>query len=327
MAKATTPPIGEAERPALRERLGDLEFWAGYASSIALVVLVIVFGLASPTFLTVGNVRAVLIAAAILVVLTVGQTYVIITGGIDLSIASATTLSSVLLGQAYSHGWPIAFACLLSLVAGIALGVVNGLLVARGKIPDFIVTLGTLSVASGLALILSSGEPVTLFSAFLLQLATGSLGPLPYFVVVAIVVALLGHFVLFYTRFGTHLFATGGNAEAARSMGIDIARIKIAAYTLSGFLAGLAGILLAARVGAAEPATDTSYLLNSVAAVVLGGVSLFGGRGTVWGPVAGALLLTALVNGLTLLGVSQFYQPLVVGIAVVLAALLVRFQR
>jgi ribose transport system permease protein len=160
-----------------------------------------------------------------------------------------------------------------------------------------------------------------------LRLATGSLGPIPYFVIVAAIAAIIGHVALFHTRFGTHLLATGGDPEAARAMGIDTDRIKIAAYIISGFLAGVASILLTARIGAAEPAANTTYLLNSVAAVVLGGVSLFGGRGTIVGPIVGALLLTALVNGLTLLSVSQFYQQVAIGIIVVLAALLMRYQR
>jgi ribose transport system permease protein len=133
--------------------------------------------------------------------------------------------------------------------------------------------------------------------------------------------------MLFHTRFGTHVLATGGNPEAATATGISTRRIKIAVYTISGLLAGVGAILLIARVGAAEPASNTAFLLNSVAAVVLGGVSLFGGRGTILGPGIGALLLTTLTNGLTLLGVSQFYQPLAVGVVVVLAALLTRFQR
>jgi ribose transport system permease protein len=210
---------------------------------------------------------------------------------------------------------------------GTLVGAINGLIISKGKIADFIATLGTLSAAAGLALLLSNGQPVQITSIFLLKLATGSVGPFSYFILIAVGVLLIAHFVLFYSRFGTHLFAIGGNTDSARSMGVKTDRVKIAAYTISGFLAGLASILLTARIGAAEPAADTTYLLNSVAAVVLGGVSLFGGRGTVVGPVIGALLLTALVNGLTLLSVGEFYQPLAVGVVVVLAALLMRFQR
>ncbi len=328
MSRTTTADqTRQAQAVSALRQLREPGFWAEWTSVVALIVLVIVFGIASSTFLTWGNVQAILVAGAILVMLSVGQSYVILTAGIDLSVASALTLGSVVLGQAYSHGLSIALACVLAVVAGTAVGVINGLVIAKGKITDFIVTLGTLSAAAGAALILANGEPVTIINSFLLHLATGSLGPIPYFVLVAAIVAIVAHIVLFHTRFGTHLLATGGDPEAARAMGINTDRVKIAAYTISGFLAGLASILLTARIGAAEPAADTTFLLNSVAAVVLGGVSLFGGRGNVIGPVVGALLLTALVNGLTLLGVSQFYQQLAIGIIVVLSALLMRYQR
>lgn len=328
MNKVTTPaPTRQALFVPALERLRDPGFWADWTSVVALVLLVIVFGIASPTFLSWGNVQAILVVSAILVILTVGQSYVIITAGIDLSVASALTMSSVILGLAVNWGWSIGAACVLAVVAGTLVGVLNGLAIAKGKITDFIVTLGTLSIAAGVALVLSNGAPVTITSDFLLRLATGSLGPIPYFVLVAAVVAIIGHVVLFHTRFGTHLLATGGDPEAARATGINTDRVKIAAYVISGLLAGLASILLTARIGAAEPTVNTSYLLNSVAAVVLGGVSLFGGRGTIIGPVVGAILLTALVNGLTLLSVSQFYQQVAIGIVVVLAALLMRYQR
>jgi ribose transport system permease protein len=268
-----------------------------------------------------------LVAAAILIILAVGQTFVIATAGIDLSIASTMTLGAVAFGQAFSAGWGLGLSCLAAIVASTIVGVVNGVLIARGKITDFIVTLGTLSAASGVALVLSNGKPVTVVNSTLLRLSTGGLGILGWSFIIAAVVAVIAHIVLFSTRFGTHVLATGGSPEASTAMGISTARIKIAVYTIAGVLAGLGAILLVARVGAAEPAANTSFLLNSVAAVVLGGVSLFGGRATIVGPVIGALLLTALVNGLTLLGVSQFYQPLAVGIVVVLAALLTRFQR
>ena len=328
MSRTTTPEMAQQARIVLvLQQLRDPGFWADWTAVVALVLLVIVFGIASPTFLSWGNVQAILVAAAILVMLSVGQAYVIMTAGIDLSVASVLTLGSVVLGQTINRGWGIALACVLAVIASTLVGLINGLVIAKGKITDFIVTLGTLSAAAGAALVLSNGEPVTVTSVFLLRLATGSLGPIPYFVIIAAVVAIVGHIVLFHTRFGTHLLATGGEPEAARAMGIDTDRVKIAAYVISGFLAGLASILLTARIGAAEPAANTTFLLNSVAAVVLGGVSLFGGRGSVVGPVVGALLLTALVNGLTLLSVPVFYQPLTVGIVVVLAALLVRYQR
>lgn len=324
MANAT---LAAGDREAWSARLKDLGFWAEWAALVGLVVLVIVFQALNPTFLSAGNIASMLVAAAILIILAVGQTFVIATAGIDLSIASTMTLGAVAFGQAYAAGWGLPLACLLGIVASALVGVANGVIIARGKITDFIVTLGTLSAASGLALILADGKPVTIIDPVLLGLSTGGLGIFGWSFVIAVVIALVAHVMLFHTRFGTHLLATGGAPESATAMGISTERIKIAVYTISGTLAGLGAILLVARIGAAEPAANTSFLLNSVAAVVLGGVSLFGGRGTIIGPFIGAMLLVALVNGLTLLGVSQFYQPLAVGIVVVLAALLTRFQR
>ncbi|HEY9495082.1 MAG TPA: ABC transporter permease, partial [Intrasporangium sp.] len=227
----------------------------------------------------------------------------------------------------FTAGIGLPLAILIAILAGAAVGVTNGLLVARGKITDFIVTLGTLSAASGLALIIADGKPKTIISAPLLKLSTGTVWIFGYSFLIAIVLAAIAHVVLFHTRFGTYVLATGGNPDAANAVGVSTKRIKTLVYVISGVLAGVASILLVARVGAAEPAANTAFLLNSVASVVLGGVSLFGGRATIIGPVIGALLLTALVNGLTLLGVSQFYQPLSVGIVVILAALLTRFQK
>jgi ribose transport system permease protein len=308
-------------------RIRDLSFWADWAALVGLVVLVIVFEIANSTFLSRGNIESILVDAAILIILSVGQTFVIATAGIDLSIASTMTLGAMAFGEAFSHGWGVLPSALVAVVVGLAIGLVNGTLIAKGKITDFIVTLGMLSIASGLALIISNGQPVTVVDSHLLKLSTGGIGIFGWMFLLAAAIALIAHVVLFWTRFGTHVLATGGSPEAANATGIRTPRIKIGVYAISGALAGFGAILLVARVGAAEPAANTTFLLNSVAAVVLGGVSLFGGRATIAGPVIGALLLTALINGLTLLNVSEFYQPLSVGIVVVLAALLTRFQK
>lgn len=318
---------GQPSGPSRLREVASLGNLAEWASLVALVVLVIVFQSLNSTFLSSGNIRSMLVAAAILIILAVGQTFVVATAGIDLSIASTMTLAAVVFGTVFTAGWGLVASVLGAVVAGAAVGVVNGLLISRGKITDFIVTLGTLSAASGLALIIADGKPKTVISAPLLKLSTGAVGIFGYTFLIAIVIAIIAHILLFHTRFGTYVLATGGNAEAANATGVSTARVKTAVYVISGLLAGVASILLVARVGAAEPAANTAFLLNSVAAVVLGGVSLFGGRATIIGPVVGALLLTALVNGLTLLGVSEFYQPLSVGVVVVLAAFLTRFQK
>ncbi len=324
----TVSPTAEVtdERAGLGSRLASAP-WPELAAPIGLVVLVIVFGILDPTFVSGGNIEAMLQASAILVVLAVGQTFVVATAGIDLSMASVMTLGAIVLGLTFQATDNIFLAMLAGVLASSAVGMLNGTIIAKGGITDFIVTLGALSAASGLALILADGKPIQVINRFLLKLSAGGIGPFSWSVIVAAVVAVVAHVALFNSRFGLHVLATGGSTESARAVGVRTVRVKIAVYTLSGFLAGIAAILLVARVGAAEPASNTSFLLNSVAAVVLGGVSLFGGRATITGPVMGALLLTALVNGLTLLGLSQFYQPLAVGIVVVLAALLTRFQK
>jgi ribose/xylose/arabinose/galactoside ABC-type transport system permease subunit len=330
MSTATTTdvkPTGTSAGSAAIERMKDLSFWAEWASLVGLVLLVIIFQSANSTFLTPGNVEAMLVSAAILIVLTIGQTFVITTGGIDLSVASTMTFAAVSFGLTYVHTNQLWLAVVVALLAGAAIGVTNGLIISKGKITDFIATLGTLSVASGLALILANGKPTTVIDPLLLKLSSGGIGIFGYSFIIALVVAVIAHVVYFRTRFGTHVLATGGSAEAAAATGVRTMRVKMAVYIIAGVLAGLAAILLVSRVGAAEPAANTSFLLNSVAAVVLGGVSLVGGRGSIIGPVLGALLLTALTNGLTLVGVSEFYQPLSVGIVVVLAALLSRFQK
>jgi ribose transport system permease protein len=322
--RTTTEPSALDE---LRGRVKDPGFWAEWTVIPAFVVLVIVFGLISDVFLTADNIESVLAASAVLIVLAIGQTFAVATAGIDLSMGSVLTLSGVVLGQLYQDGRSIWIALLAALVVGAAVGFVNGFIIAKAKINDFIVTLGSLSIAAGLALVISDGKPVEVINRTMLDLSTNSVGPLRWAVLVAIVVAIGMHLLLFHTRFGTHLLATGGNAEGARAVGVRTQRIKIAAYTISGLMAGLAAILLVARIGSAEPAAATSLLLNAVAAVVLGGVSLFGGRGTIAGPVIGAVLLTALVNGLTLAGVSEAYQPIAVGTVVVASAVLMRYQR
>lgn len=323
---SAAPPGKDSAEP-LWSRLTDLGQWAEWAAPVGLVVLVIIFQSLNSTFLSAGNIESMLVAAAILIVLAIGQTFVIATSGIDLSIASTMTLAAVIFGLVFTNGGGLVGAMFAAVLAGGVVGLANGVLVSKGKITDFIVTLGTLSAASGLALILSDGKPATIISAPLLRLSTGSVGILGYSAIIAAVLAAFAHIVLFRTRFGTYVLATGGNADAANATGVRTARIKTWVYVISGGLAGVGSILLVARIGAAEPAANTAFLLNSVAAVVLGGVSLFGGRATIAGPVVGALLLTALVNGLTLLGVSQFYQPLSVGVVVVAAAFLTRFQK
>lgn len=325
MATTQSAPAASAEDSG-RRKLSELP-WPELASTLGLIALAILFAIANPGYLSEGNVSAILQAAAILIVLTVGQTFVVATGGIDLSVASTMTLGAVVLGEFYARGWNIWLAAIAGLVAAIVVGIINGLVISKGGITDFIVTLGTLSAASGLALVISDGKKTTVIEPVLIKLSINGIWLFSWAVIIALGLAIVAHIVLFHTRFGVHVLAIGGSAESSRSLGIRVWLVKTGVYVISAALAGVAALLVVARVGAAEPAANTAFLLNSVAAVVLGGVSLFGGRATIAAPVMGAILLTALVNGLTRVGLSEFYQPLTVGVVVVLAAFLTRFNK
>jgi len=300
---------------------------ARFAAPIGLVAVFIAFFIATPNFLTVGNISDLLVSAAILLVLAMGQQLVVTVAGIDLSVGSNLPWSAAVLGYAYTQGWGLAVSVLLALLAGLVVGVVNGLLVARLNMTDFIVTLGSLSVVSGITLLLTQGNTVAVNSSALRGLALNGIGPVRWFWVVAFLAAALVGFLLFRTRTGTYLLSTGGNIDAAREAGIHVNRIRLIAYASSGLACGLASVLFVARTGGADPSLQTSLLLSSIAAVVLGGSSLFGGKASVLGSVAGAVLLQSLINGFTLLGISQYYQPIAVGGVVLGAAFISRFQK
>lgn len=270
----------------VRSKIQDPFFWSDWLVVVAFVFVIAFFGAIAPAeFLTLWNLNNILVAASIPAIIAVGQTFTVLTAGIDLSVSSTMTFGAVTFGLAFTNGWPLWQCVLIGTIAGTFVGLLNGLIIAKRKINDFIVTLGMLSVASGAALVLSDGKPRQVISESLATLAIGDKANIPYLMMVAFVIVVVAHFVLFHTRFGTHVFAVGGDPESARAMGISVVKIKIAVYVISGALAGFAATLAISRIGSAEPAANTSILLNSVAAVVLGGVSLFGGRGTIFGPL------------------------------------------
>jgi ribose transport system permease protein len=309
----------------LREGFKDPFFWSKWLVVVAFLLVVLIFGALSPeAFLTTYNLNNILVASAIPAIIVVGQTFTVATAGIDLSVSSIMTFGAVCFGLAFTNGWPLYQCIIFSTLAGMLCGVMNGLIIAKRQINDFIVTLGMLSVAAGGALVLSDGKPRQIIDESLANIAINEFVHIPYLMFIAFGIVAIAHFVLFHTRFGTHLLAVGGDPDAARAMGISIVKIKVVVYSISGSLAGFAAVLTISRIGAAEPAANTSILLNSVAAVVLGGVSLFGGRATIFGPFVATLLLQALSNGLTILGVASYYQYIAVGVVVIVSASLVR---
>ncbi len=315
--------------PAARPAGGRLSVAsvARFAAPIGLLLVFLGFFIATPNFLTVANITDLLVSASILILLAMGQQLVVTVAGIDLSVGSNLPWAAAVLGYAFTHGAGLFASIVLAVLAGGAVGLVNGLLVAKLNMTDFIVTLGSLSVVSGMTLLLTGGNTVPVSSSFLQGLALNGVGPVRWFWLVAILAALLVAFLLFRTRTGTHLLATGGNLEAARGTGINVSRMRLLAYLCSGLAAGVAGVLLVARTGGADPSLQTDLLLSSIASVVLGGSSLFGGRASVFGSVTGAVLLQSLINGFTLVGVSQNYQPVAVGTVVLGAAFISRFQK
>ena len=293
-----------------------------FGTVIGLGVLGAILWALTPHFLTVSNLLNVAQQTSINAIVAVGMTFVIISGGIDLSVGSIVALSGVVLGALLQGGQPLAVALAAAVAVGLACGLFNGALVSVGGLPPFIATLGMMSVARGAALVFTEGRPVSGFDEGFRSLATGSLGFVPAPVVVMIVVYVAAHIVLTRTTFGRYVYAIGGNEEATRLSGVAVRFHKTAIYGVSGVMSAIAAIVLTARLNSAQPIAGTMYELDAIAATVIGGTSLMGGEGTLAGTLVGALIMGVLRNGLNLLGVSSFLQQIVIG-GVIVGAVLV----
>jgi ribose/xylose/arabinose/galactoside ABC-type transport system permease subunit len=271
----------------------------------------------TPHFLTVSNLINVMEQTSINALIAVGMTFVILSGGIDLSVGSLVALSGVLMGSALQAGVPPLLAVTAGVLAGAAGGLVNGLLVTLARLPPFIATLGMMSVARGLALMYTDGRPVSGFGAGFRQLATGRLAHVPVPVLVTLAVYLLAWLLLTRTRFGRYVYAIGGNEEAARLSGVPVRFHKTMVYVLSGVMSGLGAAVLTARLNSAQPIAGMMYELDAIAATVIGGTSLLGGSGSIGGTLIGALIMGVLRNGLNLLGISSFLQQVVIGLVII----------
>jgi ribose/xylose/arabinose/galactoside ABC-type transport system permease subunit len=292
------------------------------------VILLVGLGLTltTDTFLSVANLTNVARQVSINGILAVGVTFVLLTAGVDLSLGSVVALSGVACATfAHPGDHPVIVPIAVGLLTGAACGLVNGVLVTRGGVAPFIVTLGMMTVARGLALIVSGGRPVANMSDELTALAGDFLGiPIPVLCFAG--VALVAWFFLRNFRLGRHIYAVGGNENAARAAGVPVERVKLFAYGLCGLLTGLAGVVLAARITTGQPNAGQAYELDAIAAVVIGGTSLAGGVGTITGTLLGVLLIGVINNGLDLLGVSSYYQAVIKGVIIVGAVWLDRRQ-
>ena len=276
----------------------------------------------TPHFLTVSNLLNVAQQTAINAIIAVGLTFVIISGGIDLSVGSLAAFSGVVMASLLQRAVPMPLALLAGLGTGLGCGLVNGLLITKGRLPPFIATLGLMSVARGGALLYTDGRPISGFAEGFRWLSTGELLFVPMPVVVMIVVYAIAHLVLKRTRFGRYAFAIGGNEEAALLSGVPVHFHKTMVYGVCGLLSGLAAVMLTARLNSAQPIAGINYELDAIAATVIGGTSLMGGQGSVIGTLIGALIMGVLRNGLNLLGVSSFVQQVVIGAVIILAVLM-----
>lgn len=296
-------------------------------SLVGLIAIVVVMSLLSGSFLTVTNLLNVGVQAAVDAILAFGVTFVIITGGIDLSVGGVAALSGIVCAwTASSAGLPWPAALIVSLLTGVACGLANGLLITYGRLPPFIATLALEGVASGLALVISGGSPINMPNAISdLGNTIGNYLPIP--VIIMIAIGLITAFILARTYSGRAMYAIGGNEEAARLSGIKINKQKLITYALAGLFAAVAGIVLASRLASAQPDAADGYELYAIAAVVIGGASLSGGKGGAFGTFVGALILATLQNGLNLLSVSSYWQQVVIGVVIALAVLLDSFRR
>jgi ribose transport system permease protein len=293
-----------------------------------LIIMFVVFSLASPNFLTFNNVVGILLATAVNGLLALGVTFIIITGGIDLSVGTVMTLSAVMAGVFVTNwGLPVPVGIAAGLATGALAGLVNGLAISKMKIPPFIATLGVMMMAKGLALVISQARPIYFndtptFRDIAMGSLLGSAIPgfnIPNAVLVLFLAAIIAHLILTKTILGRYNVALGSNEEATRLSGVNVDRWKTAIYALGGTFSGVGGVIMAARLNSAQPALGAGYELDAIAAVVIGGTSLSGGEGTILGTIIGAFIISVLTNGLRILSVPQEWQMVVTGAIVILA--------
>jgi ribose transport system permease protein len=286
---------------------------------LGLAGVIIVFALLSPYFLSVPNLLNILVQSSIIAIIAAGQTCVILTGGIDLSVGSIVAFASVSAGLMMRDGMSMLVVWIIVIAIGMSIGAVNGSVISFSGVPPFIMTLGMMGIARGAALALNGGMPVSGFPPHLERIASASVMGLPVFVVYTAVVYVIMAIVLNSTKTGRYLYAVGGNKPAARLSGVNVRAVEVVAYVFSGLFAAIGGMLLTARLNYATPLAGTGYELDTVAAVVIGGTALSGGKGGVTGTLIGALMLGTLRNGLTLLNVSSYYQQITIGFVIILA--------
>jgi ribose transport system permease protein len=294
---------------------------------IALIILCIILSISTPYFLTVYNVFTVMRQISIIAIISIGMTMVILTEGIDLSVGSIFGLTNVIVAIAIVHNFGIAGGIIAALLCGVVIGFGNGVIISKLELPPFIVTLGMMSIARGLALVITKGWPVTGLPPSFDFIGNGYIWIIPFPVVIMVIIAVVGHIFLTRTIWGTYIYAIGGNEEAAKLCGINVNFIKILVYSITGFVCAISGIIMTSRLSQGEPSAGLGYELDAIAAAVIGGTSLSGGEGSIIGTLIGASIMGVIRNGLVLLGVSAFWQTVIIGIVIILAVAIEKIRK
>ncbi len=311
-------PQEENKLKALTKKFSSL------TTLLALMILMAVITIINPNFLTTNNLLNLLLQVTANGFIAFGMTFVILTSGIDLSVGAILALSSAISAGFIAQGMPFPLAVICALLIGAILGAINGILVAYGKLAPFIVTLATQMVYRGATLVFTNGNPITkhLDGYFLAYLGQGYLLGIPFPVILMIVVFVILYILLHKTAFGKSVYALGGNEKAAYISGIKLNKVKIAIYTLSGAMSAISGLIITSRLSSATPQAGSGYEMYAIAAVVLGGTSLMGGKGRMFGTMVGVLIIGVLNNGLNIIGVSAFWQQVIQGIVILIAVLI-----
>ncbi len=307
------------DNPAMIKSQPPRDLIKRFSLYIGFIIICVAFTILSPYFMTKSNILNIIVQSSIIAIIATGQTMVIVTGGIDLSVGSIVAFVGVFTGLLLTAGMAIPLAVIISIVLGILIGLINGAAISYGRVPPFIMTLGMMGIAAGGALALNNGQPIAGFPAGFQTIATASVASIPSFVFYTIIIYAVMYVVMERTKFGRYIYAIGGNRSAARLSGVKVKFIEMLTYAFSGLFSGIGAVLLTARLNYATPTAGSGYELDAIAAVVIGGTSLAGGEGKVVNTLVGALILGTLRNGLTILNVSSYYQRIIIGIVIIAA--------
>ena len=328
MQKTRFHRLTTGDHVSWRKRVAPLFAVRSAGLTIILVALWLITSLASPYFLTTRNILTVLLQSSTAAVLGIGMTFVIIQGGIDISVGSSVALTSMVVGILLTRtGVGFGVSCLGGLMVGFVIALINGWLISKFSLQPMVVTLGTMGIARGLTFVSTAGRPIFVRDATLLRIGGGKLGVVPIPVLVALACFVAGYLILHYTEFGRYVFAIGGNPEAARLSGVDVARVRITVYAICGLCASIVGILVTGLLAASEPTIGLGMELEAIAVVAIGGTAMSGGAGGLVGTMLGAVLIGTLKNSMNLLNVVSYYQQVLIGSIIVIAVLVDRVKK